>query len=30
MSPEQVKANIAAASWELTPAELGEINAILG
>ena len=29
MSPEQVTANVAAASWELTPAELGEINAIL-
>jgi len=30
MSPEQVEANVAAASWELTAAELGEIDAILG
>ncbi len=29
MSPEQVKANVKAASWPLPPTELDEINAIL-
>ena len=28
-SPEQVRANIAAATWALTPADLAEVDALL-